>query len=385
MKILYDSFGFNEICGGVSRYFTQMIMHLPESCDVCIAARVTCNKYLSEKPFSIPFSSNSFYNFLPGISFRGKWRLYSALMRALPPWSRSVECQNKSESAKRIAQCDYDVLHLTGPHFVGDQWKVVRGKKPIVVTIHDLIPEKYGLLRGIREKRAEILAAASHVIAVSSVTKNELSQRYGVRDEKITVIHHGCPSGWPSHTAKEIADKRYILFVGKRDGYKNFTFFICAVAKLLKEHEDLHVICVGCQFTRKELSLLSHLGVANKVKVFEANESSLPSLYANACCLVCPSDDEGFGLTIVEALACGCPVVASDIEVFHEVADDSAMYFGVGDGDDLLNKVMTLIGSLNTRETLGKLGQMRAKEFSWDECARATYDVYRKVLSEAYA
>ena len=157
------------------------------------------------------------------------------------------------------------------------------------------------------------------------------------------------------------------------------------MAKLLKEHEDLHVICVGCQFTRKELSLLSHLGVANKVKVFEANESSLPSLYANACCLVCPSDDEGFGLTIVEALACGCPVVASDIEVFHEVADDSAMYFGVGDGDDLLNKVMTLIGSLNTRETLGKLGQMRAKEFSWDECARATYDVYRKVLSEAYA
>ena len=127
---------------------------------------------------------------------------------------------------------------MTHPHPVKNTWRSVVGRKPIVVTVHDLIPEiLQGNLR-VAACRRKLLNDATHVIAVSENTKRDIMRIYGTPESKISVIYHGNMQESPVITErlKDILWP-YILYVGKRDGYKNFSFFIEAIAPLLRECE----------------------------------------------------------------------------------------------------------------------------------------------------
>jgi glycosyltransferase involved in cell wall biosynthesis len=115
------------------------------------------------------------------------------------------------------------------------------------------------------------------------------------------------------------------------------------------------------------------------------DRDDLAALIQGAGALMQPSIYEGFGLPIVEAMACGCPVVATDIPPFKEIADGAAVLVRPDDADAFAAAVREIVGSAERRQSMAETGLLRAREFSWDRCARETLDVYREAALEGFS
>ena len=175
--------------------------------------------------------------------------------------------------------------------------------------------------------------------------------------------------------------KKYILFVGSRSGYKNFDTFIKSVSLLLKEHSDLSVVCIGGgKFSNQEISLLEKLNIKNKVFQFNLEDNVLAKFYSNALMFVFPSLYEGFGIPILEAFACRCPLVCSDTSSLPEIAEDGAKYFDPYQEESIYNAMKTVLFDNVRKELLVKNGTERLKYFSWEETAKQTKKVYESII-----
>ena len=240
---------------------------------------------------------------------------------------------------------------------------------PAVVTIHDLSFERDPAAMSRRDrlvfKRVVPRAArrASRVIAVSERTKRDLVDLYGIPPEKIAVTPHGVD---PAFSPGEVAGGGYLLYVGAVQARKD----PLAAARAADE-VGLPLVVAGPEREPALARELERLGV--DVRGYVEREE-LANLYRGAAALVLPSRYEGFGLPVLEAMACGTPVVVSDDPALREVAGDAAVY---ADGD-LAEAIRT---ALADRDRLVAAGLERAKEFSWEETARRTLDVYREVLA----
>lgn len=387
IRILYDAGGFREPHGGVSRYFTEMMKRLPDEFEWKLGMVGTSNAYLQEPPFNLPPHKQTVQDFirdtLHGYSFRGVSHVYKALACIMPNRFPSGELANQRAMGAVLENGDFDIFHVTHPHPVKNTWRSVVGKKPIVVTVHDLIPEMLqGNLR-VAACRRQLLNDATHVIAVSENTKRDIMRLYGTSESKISVIYHGHmqESSVITERLKDIPWP-YILYVGKRDGYKNFSFFIEAIAPLLRE-SNLGLFCTGSEFNEEERTMFERLGIGDKVKQEFVADSVMPSLFANAVVFVYPSLYEGFGIPILDAFIVGCPVILSDCSCFPEVAGDAALYFSPKDGVVLRNNIVSVMTDVPVRNVLVENGYRRSKMFSWEKCAEETATVYRNVLNDA--
>ena len=375
MKVLYDDLGFREPHGGVSRYFTELMKHLGKCATWEIAASETYNEFLKAPPFSIPASGHSFRDFLPGVNFKGKSVVYGMLARLGA--RKSMELQNERMFCAALGNGDFDVLHLTGPHGCGTAWRKYRGKAKVVVTIHDLIPDMmWGGVRGarVRSQRKFDLAHCDAIISVSENTKRDLVRMYGVDEGKVTVVYHGFDSAAPSAAAGANTGGEYVLYVGKRGGYKNSDFFLREMAPLLHENKELRVVMTGRGLSPDETRLCGECGIAGRVDARFFPDEELPSLYANARCFVYPSKYEGFGLPILESFAAGCPTVLANASCFPEVGGDAALYFDPDDGEAMRCAVREAMGA--KRDELIRKGRQRVGEFTWEKCAERTLAVY---------
>ena len=380
MKVLYDSCAFLEPVGGVSRYFTELIKHFPENVEWDVAAVETNNKYLMSSPFNVPAALYSFRHFLPGVKFKGKSVVYAVLSRLGS--FKSMELLNKRRFEEALEKDDFDVLHLTGSHECGTAWRKYKGKAKKVITVHDLIPDK--LWRGyigarIRRERKYNLSRCDAIIAVSEHTKKDLLECYGVDEKKVTVVHHGFDANLKTGLTvghDSGIEGRYVLYVGKRGGYKNSNFFLKNMSPLLLELPDLKIIMTGKPLDDSERKLCEACGIADRVeaRLFEDNE--LRSLYANAACFVYPSRYEGFGIPVLEAFAAGCPTVLARATCFPEVGSDAALYFDPDDGEEMRMAIREAIGE--RRDELIKRGLERVKMFTWEKCAAETLAVYAR-------
>ena len=170
-------------------------------------------------------------------------------------------------------------------------------------------------------------------------------------------------------------DKPYILYVGERGLYKNFN-------SLLKEFShtsnDIHLICTGKPFSNSELQTLAQYGLSDRVTHCFASDETLYSLYHHAVAFVYPSDYEGFGLPILEAFDCGCPVLLNNISVFHEVANDAALFFDINNDGEFCEKLDSLF-TVDTRNELIKRGYERKKCFSWENSANNTLRALQQI------
>ena len=380
MKVLYDSRAFLEPVGGVSRYFTELVKHFPKSVEWDVAAVETNNKYLMSSPFNVPAASYSFRHFLPSINFRGKSIVYAALSRL--GLFESMELLNRRRFEEALEKDDFDVLHLTGPHECGTAWRKYSGKAKIVITVHDLIPDKlwrgYVGARIVRDRKYN-LSRCDAIIAVSEHTKKDLLECYGVDEKKVSVVHHGFEASFGAGLAVDHVSGiggRFVLYVGKRGGYKNSDFFLKNMSPLLLEFPDLKIVMTDKPLDDSERKLCEAHGISGRVeaRMFEDNE--LRWLYANAVCFVYPSRYEGFGIPVLEAFAAGCPTVLARATCFPEVGGDAALYFDPDDGEEMRMAIREAIGA--RREGLIKRGYERVKMFTWERCAAETLAVYAK-------
>lgn len=264
-----------------------------------------------------------------------------------------------------------------------NQWK-----GPRVVTVYDMIHELFAhVFTGAKRERAlsarkhRSILAADMVICISETTKRNLQQIYNLDDARIKVIPlaHSCSfrilkDGDLSYRLP--TEKPFLLYIGHRTYYKNFKIVLQAYNYWSKA-KDIALIVVGGPWLEEEKQQLVDLGVADYIHLLtDVDDQHLCFLYNQAIGFVYPSLYEGFGLPLLEAMACGCPIVASNIPAAREVAGDCPIYFEPAEVESLLAAFEMVLSEKHDSARV-KLGLEWVKQYSWDETARQTLDVYR--------
>ena len=226
---------------------------------------------------------------------------------------------------------------------------------------------------------------ADTIIAISQNTKDDILKFYPhISASKIEVVYlsHSIELEGAVSTIPGLPEK-YILFVGSRIDYKNFTFFIEAIAPLLKSVPELYVVCAGGgKIKPPEKELLEQLNITPQIIQQDFEDRDLAAYYHHAQCFVFPSLYEGFGIPVLEAMECGCPVVLSAHSSFTEVAGAAGVYFEKNNANDLLEKVTSLIGGSLLKHKYIAAGYEQSKKFSWQKTIVECLDIYKKTIYE---
>ncbi|WP_132051646.1 glycosyltransferase family 4 protein [Pseudocnuella soli] len=284
---------------------------------------------------------------------------------------------------------DFDVFHPTyyNPYFL-KSFDPAR----CVLTVHDMIPEREAEsgnsnFQHLVASKREMIRKAAAIIAISETTKQDILHYLDTDERKIAVVHHGGPdyfgnqSGEAADHSPDVAP--YLLYVGERNGYKNFRLVIEALHSFMKKNR-VKLLAVGKPFNPTESELLAQYGVEDLVTpVTNITDGQLHQLYKYAVCFIFPSTMEGFGIPILEAFQAGCPVVCSNTAIFKEIASDGASYFNPEEPEPLLQAVEQVAADKQLRCHLTTEGTKRLQAFSWEHTARLTYEVYQKVADAA--
>ncbi len=382
MKVLFDHQIFErQAVGGISRYFTEIISHFPDKVEPFVSIRYSDNEYI-RKVFPQADTANLYdprFEFLKGFEFRGKGRLYQILRKIKPDSFRGPFENNRRCSIDALKAQEFDVFH---PTYYDDYFLAFLGEKPFILTIHDMIPELFpefysthAFLR-ISHNKEKLADLADHIITVSENTKRDIVEIFGIREKKISVIYHAAEM--PGKNAPAETPGKYFLYMGDRvAGYKNFLFLLRALALPLREDPNLFLVCSGATFSGTEVEYMENLNIAPKVLHRFIPDSELNAYYQNAVCLIIPSLSEGFGIPILEAFSCSCPVLLADTEIFREIAAGAGLYFAPKDMKDIRRKVRLIQEDLILKQTLIDRGLEQVRHFSWNESAHKTLRVYQ--------
>ena len=167
---------------------------------------------------------------------------------------------------------------------------------------------------------------ANRVIAISEYTKKDIIEILKINPEKIDVIYHGTSLRASQEHNLSLPEK-YILFVGDRTFYKNFQLLLEAFSIVHQKNQYLHLVCTGKPFSDSELQQISNLKIASNTRQITINDKDMSELYSRALLFVFPSYYEGFGIPILEAYACNCPVALSNATCFPEIAGNAGASF----------------------------------------------------------
>lgn len=252
---------------------------------------------------------------------------------------------------------------------------------PIVAIVHDLAAIDHPHLhppRDVAQLRRYVaeLHRAAAVIAVSQTTARRLAAE--VDPSRIHVVPQGVAT-LPAAEDPPLVGQRYLLTVGSAVPRKRYDAVIRALPSL---DPDVRLVLVGPAGPEdRALAELSRsLGVADRVhQTGEVSDGQLAGWYQHAAAVVAPSIEEGFGLPLVEALAAGSVVVASDLPVHREVTGDAAVFAAVDDDDALRDALATALERGSAVDDLRARGARHAARYSWDACAQATLAVHRSV------
>jgi glycosyltransferase involved in cell wall biosynthesis len=251
---------------------------------------------------------------------------------------------------------------------------------PKVTSVYDLIYEKYpqffnrGYDNILRERKKRSVLAADKVICISESVRADAIEIYGLPQERVIAIPLACGDHFRKMSREEIApyfhiDQPFILYVGTRHPYKNFRTLLSAYAAWPRRSE-IKLVVVGNPWSREELKEIATAGSQSDISCRSSiSDEELCALYNQALAFVYPSLSEGFGIPLLEAMACECPIVASRIPTSLEIARDVPYYF------DPLNKD-ELAGDENRLIALRFAARQRAALFSWERAAQQTLDLY---------
>lgn len=294
--------------------------------------------------------------------------------------------------ALRLRQL-HSPVHLPN-HHLGRYANALR--EPFLITVHDLIryfDMRYDTCLIHRpNSRDRILLSldyrgirrAAGIIAVSYATKRDLIRYLRVPPERVFVVYEGVDHSRFCPTDRRIVDQPYVLFVGSEQPRKNLAALLRAL-RIIKQrggHRELRLVKIGGPggqedaFRERTLRVVRSLGLEPWVDFAGyVTDSDLPAYYSGALCLVLPSLQEGFGLPVIEAMACQCPVIVSDRGALPEIAGDAALVTQPDPGH-LAEALLAIIDDEVLRKSLITAGLRRAAEFSWERAACETLRVY---------
>jgi glycosyltransferase involved in cell wall biosynthesis len=278
----------------------------------------------------------------------------------------------------------------------------------MVATVHDVgaldHPEWYtpDVARHHATVNASLVRRAAAVITVSAFTRRALLEHVELDPARVHVVHSGVSGDFRPVTSavRETVTRRlglngpYVLYVGTREARKNLVGLVDAFARVAEAEPDVTLAVVGARprvearrvqgvnaWSGAEVeSRVAFHALAGRVRFLgRVPRADLPGLYGGAEAFAFPTLYEGFGLPVLEAMACGCPVVASDRTAVPEVAGDSALLADPTDPGAFADALLQVLRDESVTRSLTEKGLARAAGFAWTETARGTVDVYEEV------
>lgn len=346
--------------GGISRVFTELYKQFERDPNVepILPILLSDNEYIGEIkkvwsifPYNKSFAKKLFYYVVN--------RIYSTFF---------------------LLKGDFEIFQPTyyDPYFLP-----FLKKKSFVLVIHDMTHEIFPETVSSRDKTIEwkekLVHRAERIIAISENTKKDIVKFYDINEKKIDVVYWATSLKISNTDLNIDLPKRYILFVGNRNTYKNFELFFKSIAKLLKENKDLSLLCAGSsKFSEKEIEMFNGLGVTNKVKHIRfKDDNELAYIYSKAICFVFPSLYEGFGIPVLESFACNCPAIISNISSLPEVGGNAVEYFNPNSKKSIYSAVKKVVGDANLKKEMITNGKDRLKLFSWQIAAKKIIAIYK--------
>ncbi|WP_019507861.1 glycosyltransferase family 1 protein [Pleurocapsa sp. PCC 7319] len=258
-----------------------------------------------------------------------------------------------------------------------------------IVMCHDLIPLRFPswtspLTNYFRYVVPLVLKQAEHIICNSEATAKDIVDFYGITAKKITPILLGYDADnfYPRKISTPASKKPYFLYLGRQDPYKNVAGLIGAFAAI--PNQDYHLAIAGStdsRFTPKLQHLARELGVAKRIQWLNyLDYQKLPLIISEAIALVFPTLWEGFGLPVLEAMACGTPVIASNLASLPEITGDAAILIDPYNTDAITRAMIDIAKNQAMRSQLSQLSIQQAQKFSWAKTGAATKQVLKQYL-----
>lgn len=348
------------------------------------------NVYLHDEPLS------------SGHKFRGIGFYTKSLIKSLNKL-KDIELLLASENPK--VPLGTDIIHY--PYFdLYEKSLKIHGSIPTVVTVHDVIPlvfpERFPAgIRGTANLWFQIRALnkAACILTDSDCSKSDISQSLRVDPAKIHTIRLAASKVYKRLTKSELErldvvnkyslPKKYLLYVGDVNWHKNVESLIEAFKSVKRSEKDLELILVGKAFTNTSIpevqridAVIESLKLKNSVRKLGFVETQdLVGIFNNASAYVQPSYYEGFGLSVLEAMACGAPVISTKGGSLGEILSDAAIITG-NSPKAIAKGIRTVLAlSENDRQVMIKKGIQNAQKYTWEKTAKQTRDIFKSLLS----
>lgn len=336
---------------GISIYATNLcpyLQHLEPTLLIALTPALSANTY------TIPANLN------PDFGTKGHFRRLMWTQVQLPKISKKLSSQllfSPIPEAPLYSKCRY------------------------IVTVHDLIPLRFPKRRSpltpyFRYYIPQVLLQAEHIICNSAATAHDIVNYFHISARKITPILLAYDANRFDHLNLPI--RNYFLYIGRHDPHKNLQRVITAFAQLAHSH-DYELWLAGppdARYTPSLRALAVELGVDAQVKFLDyVAEADLASVINQAIALVFPSLWEGFGLPVLEAMACGTPVITSNISSLPEVAGDAALLVNPYNTQEITTAMDAIARNPQLRSHLSTLSLTRAHFFSWAKTGEATAEI----------
>lgn len=358
MRLVVDGPVFErETPGGIARLFANV---LPIQCDLDPKLRVQI--FFSKTP-KIPYPKHKQISlFFP-----------ETVQKILRPFKLSKS--QKLSFQKKCLQIWMGNTHnkiWLSTYFTlpPENWQ---GKQAVMVHdfIHELFPEHLPGGERVVKQKADAINAADIVICNSWTTCRDLMSRFSIPKNRVFVTHLAANSTFRTKQKEELGifvDYPFLLYIGKRNGYKNFKTLFDAYTDW-PGNSTVKLLLVGPKLSETEINTFQRCSVSEKIVLVEnPDDEALCDLYNQALAFVYPSLYEGFGIPLLEAMQCHCPIIASSIPSTLEVAGDVPIYFEATDKISLLNALNQLSNTSDLQARADK-GIIHARQYSWEKTA----------------
>ena len=359
--------------GGISRLYSEI---LPRMCDLDDSLRITL---LTEGKLkqALPEHSRITHRAIP---------LVEHYLRPGRLWKSVIPQVKRFVRRLWIGRTRDKIWHSTY-YTMPERWD-----GPSIVTVVDMIYERFADLfnkawdERFRDQKRRCVLAADAVICISETTRQDVQRFYGLDSDSVYVVPLARSDVFRQVEQRDDSLQRptkqpFLLYVGDRSHYKNFNGLIQAYS-VWAHRKEVALVVVGRPWSADEERRLAELGIQDCVQLLtDVDDEALCRLYNQAAAFVCPSLYEGFGIPLLEAMACGCPIVASRIPSTIEVVGERPIYFEPTEVDDLLNAFDVALSEGRNSERV-RAGLEHAKHYSCDRTASQTLGVYQAICCQ---